>query len=100
MSDRVAPNPFRPSLCGQFIVSHHDGNVYDTVWTVEEAGDWLARLQVQGAHYEREADMHEREGQTIEAGISRSMAIADLTQAADLCDALISCVSPSITKAA
>jgi len=77
--------PVALSFCGRFVVTN---DLHPVIFTISEAREWQARAERRAADYERDADLSERDGKSVEAEISRGMASINLTVAADLAEVL------------
>lgn len=77
--------PFRLSFCGRFLVTN---DLRPYLYSLDEARDWQARAERDGARYEAEADSFDRQGRTFDADIARLQASISINLAADLAEVL------------
>lgn len=74
---------FRLDITGRYVIED-DGAPHPTVRTIPEAYEHFARLELQGAKYERDHDLAVRAGRTINADVFAVMATTQLKAALEL----------------
>lgn len=82
------PNPFALSVCGNFVVERHPGEIYPNVMLVREAVARQQRNEIAAASYEADFDRLRRLGREAEAEHYRLGAALSLTIAAEIAEAL------------
>jgi hypothetical protein len=79
----AAPNRFKLSFCGRFVIDGAE-EAHPVILPLVEAAGRQKRAEAEAARYEREADEFHGQGRLWDAGYARDYCRLHLTIAADL----------------